>query len=283
MQLACLQLCTGMDPDKNARQLERDIARAVAGGAQFVALPETCNFMARGRDGLHERLCAEDDDPVVQTLGAVARNHGIYILAGSVVVESGDGRAANRSLMIGPEGKILARYDKIHLFDVTLETGETHRESANYRAGDHRETVLLPWGRLGLSICYDVRFGYLYRALAHDGADMISVPSAFTRPTGEAHWHVLLRARAIETGCFVFAPAQFGLHENGRETYGHSLIINPWGKVLAEARNQPNIDEAEIVSAEIDITLVEKVRQSIPALQHDRLDSVIDQLDRSKT
>lgn len=270
MKLACLQICTGMDPERNARQMQRDIERAVSGGAELIALPESCNFMARGRAGLMERLCEEADDPMVRLLREAAARHSVYILAGSVLIASDDGRAANRSLVMSPTGDIVARYDKIHLFDVTLENGESHHESAHYRAGNTRKTVDLPAGRLGLSICYDVRFAYLYRALAHDGAQFISVPSAFTKPTGAAHWHVLLRARAIETGCFIFAPAQFGTHENGRQTYGHSLIINPWGEIIAETQNHPNIDEAEIIYGQLDVGAVDRARRQIPALQHDR-------------
>ena len=190
---------------------------------------------------------------------------GIYIHIGSLAIKLSADRAVNRSFLIDPKGEIAARYDKIHMFDVDLADGESYRESRNYRPGESAVLADLPWGRLGLTICYDLRFPALYRALAEAGATMLAIPSAFTKQTGEAHWHVLMRARAIENGCFVFAAAQGGKHENGRETYGHSLIVDPWGRIIAEGGTEPGV-----VMAEIDPAEVTNARARIPSLQHGR-------------
>lgn len=274
-KLACVQSCTGTDPLSNLAIMSTAVREAAERGAVFVALPETCNFMAKNRDHLYATLQSEAADPFVAGMQSLARSLGIYLLLGSVVVKASiddpdEMRAANRSILIAPDGTIAARYDKIHLFDVTLASGEVHRESQNYRPGAAAVITDTLYGRLGLSICYDMRFAYLYRLLASHGADFISVPSAFTRPTGQAHWHVLLRARAIETGCFIIAPAQNGLHENGRATYGHSLIISPWGDILAEASQNTDIGGVEIVMADIDRCRVDQARQQIPSLHHGR-------------
>ncbi len=279
--LTCIETCTRRDPSENVDILSRAIQQAADNGAEFIASPETCNFMEKGREAMLSRLCQEADDPVVQALQAAAKTHGVYVLAGSVAVVSADGRAANRSIVFAPDGNIIARYDKIHLFDVTLANGEHHAESNNYQAGEQAVTADLPWGKLGMSICYDLRFASLYRSLALAGACFISVPSAFTRPTGKAHWRVLLRARAIETGCYIFAPAQSGSHENGRETYGHTMIVSPWGEVLAQStqdsfavggedKDDFEVDGYRLVSAELDVKKVVAARQQIPSLRHGR-------------
>jgi predicted amidohydrolase len=199
-------------------------------------------------------------------LAALAGELNIWLLIGSALVLRADGQAANRSLMISPDGQIVAAYDKIHMFDVDLPTGERHRESSAYTPGEAAVIANLPWQKLGLSICYDMRFSYLYRALAQAGAGMISVPAAFTRPTGAAHWEVLLRARAIETGSFILAPAQGGTHQDGRATWGHSLIVGPWGEVIAQLDH----DEPGVLSAVLDLEEITKARSAIPALVHDR-------------
>lgn len=267
MKIACIQMTSGGDPAANVAVIADKMAAACAQGAALVALPETCLFMARGRKAMRALLQPEDSTQGLDALGALAAQHGVNLLIGSAVVAHASGQAVNRSLLIGPDGKVCARYDKIHLFDVTLATGETHAESQSYAAGDRAIVVPLPnaEAKLGMSVCYDLRFPALYRALALGGADILSVPSAFTRVTGEAHWHVLLRARAIETGCFVIAPAQNGQHENGRETYGHSLIVNPWGRVVAEAG-----PDDDFCLADIDLSEVAAARAQIPALQHAR-------------
>ena len=212
----------------------------------------------------------EEGNPALETFQALAKELGIWLHLGSLAVLVDTGKIANRSFLISPEGRITARYDKIHMFDVNLPGGESYRESRNYEAGQDAVVANLPWGGLGLSICYDLRFPYLYRALAHAGAKFLAIPAAFTRVTGEAHWSALLRARAIETQCFVFAAAQGGRHEHGRETYGHSLIVSPWGKVLAEGGTDPGH-----VIADIDTKEIETVRARIPSLDPDREFSVV--------
>ena len=202
---------------------------------------------------------------------AAARKHGIWLHIGSMAVKVGERRLANRSYLIAPDGEISARYDKIHMFDVDLGNGEVYSESVNYQAGSSAIVADLPWGKLGLTICYDLRFPALHRALAKAGATFLAGPAAFTRVTGEAHWHTLLRARAIETGAFVLAAAQGGRHENGRETFGHSLIISPWGEVLAESGIEPGV-----IVAEIDPHRVDAVRSKIPSLTHDRAFDIVE-------
>jgi predicted amidohydrolase len=214
-----------------------------------------------------EKARSEADHPMLAAFRELARETGAWLLLGSAVVRRGDGddRLANRSFLVAPNGEITARYDKIHMFDVELAGGESYRESNAFRPGDKAVLAELPWGVLGMTVCYDLRFPQLYRALAQAGADFLSIPSAFTVPTGRAHWHVLMRARAIETGCFVFAPAQWGEHAEGRKTYGHSLIVAPWGEILAEAP-----DGVGFVTAEIDRAKVADARRSVPSLSHDR-------------
>jgi predicted amidohydrolase len=214
---------------------------------------------------LFERTRPEAEDTALAAFRALAAELDIALLIGSLAVKVAPDRLANRSFLIGPDGAVQARYDKIHMFDVDLPGGETYRESRNYRPGAQAVLTDLPWGRLGMTVCYDLRFPHLYRALAKAGADFLSVPSAFTRQTGEAHWHVLLRARAIETGCFVFAPAQCGRHANGRETYGYSLVVSPWGEVLADGGAEPGVTLARIEPG-----AVAEARARIPAWAGDQ-------------
>jgi len=264
MKIACVQMTSACDPAANLPVIAARIKTAAAQGARLVALPETCSFMEKNRKAMQARLERQTDSAVLAALQTMAQDNDIFLLVGSLILadEKSD-KAVNRSLLIAPDGTVQAQYDKIHMFDVALENGESHRESAAYQAGDKLVVTQADGVSLGLSICYDVRFPALYRRLAEAGAQVIFVPSAFTKQTGVAHWHILLRARAIETGCFIVAPAQIGLHENGRETYGHSLIIDPWGEILAEAS-----DDDEVIIAAMDVALVDKARRQIPALHH---------------
>jgi predicted amidohydrolase len=268
---AMVQMRTGLLPEPNLEQATHLIREAAVAGADYVLTPEVSNMMQINRQALFEHLAGEEDDRSLKAYRALAAELGIHLHVGSLAVLASAERAANRSFLIGPDGGIIASYDKIHMFDIDLGNGESYRESANYQPGETAVISDLPWGRIGLTICYDVRFPALYRALAESGASFLTVPSAFTKKTGEAHWHTLLRARAIENGCFVFAAAQGGMHENKRETYGHSLIIDPWGVVLAEAGTEPGI-----IMAQIDPTKVETARKTVPSLQHGRRFSVAD-------
>jgi predicted amidohydrolase len=270
MKIAVIEMTTARDPAVNLPILQARIRKAAAAGARLIGLPETCTFMEKGAAAMRARLVGEADSHELHRLRDLAKELSIYLLIGSMVLadEPGntvDQKAVNRSLLISPGGDIIGRYDKIHMFDVTLENGETHRESQNYQAGSTAVLAPLDDLQLGMSICYDVRFPTLYRRLAQAGADIICVPSAFTQTTGAAHWHVLLRARAIETGCYVMAPAQVGKHENGRQTYGHSLIVNPWGKIIAQAEAGDMF-----VVADVDKGAIEAARRQIPSLGHGR-------------
>jgi predicted amidohydrolase len=269
LKAGVVQTRTGLDRNANAQALAEAAARLAAKGAEIVFLPEMCGLLDRNSARLAASVSGEGSDPAVAALRAVARECGVAIAIGSLALRDDDGaaagRLANRSILLGEDGAILARYDKIHLFDVDLPDGSRYRESASFAPGDRAAIAELPWGRLGLSICYDVRFPALYHALAQAGAAVIAVPAAFTVPTGRAHWHILLRARAIETGCFLVAAAQTGRHEDGRETYGHSLVVDPWGEVLLDMGEAPG--EALIT---LDLSRVEEVRQRIPALRHAR-------------
>lgn len=260
-----MQLTAGSEPRANFAAAAEWISAARARGADLILTPETTNMMEPRRRLMMEKARAEEDDPVIADFAALARDLGCWLLLGSAVVRVAEDKAANRSLLFAPDGRCAARYDKIHMFDVELPDGQSYHESKAFRPGGAAVVADLPWGRLGLTVCYDLRFPQLYRSLAKAGADFLTVPSAFTRFTGAAHWHVLLRARAIETGCFVFAPAQCGDHEGGRETYGHSLIVAPWGEVLADGGEAPGV-----TLAEIDTALVAKARGMVPALTHDR-------------
>jgi len=262
---AMVQMRTGLTPEPSLEQATKLIRQAAANGADYVLTPEVSNLMQLNRKALFEHLATEENDRSLKAYRALAAELNIHLHIGSLALRFSPEKAVNRSFLIGPDGRLLASYDKIHMFDIELPDGESYRESANYQPGETAVISDLPWGRIGLTICYDVRFPALYRALAEGGASFLAVPSAFTRKTGEAHWHVLLRARAIETGCFVFAAAQAGLHENKRETYGHSLIINPWGEILAEGDVEPGV-----IMARIDPAKVEAARRAIPSLQHGR-------------
>ncbi|HXU55714.1 MAG TPA: carbon-nitrogen hydrolase family protein [Casimicrobiaceae bacterium] len=268
---AMVQMRTGLLPEPSLEQAASLIREAARQGADYVQTPEVSNMMQQSRKALFEHLATEEDDRSLKAYRALAVELKIHLHIGSLALRASPEKAVNRSFLIGPDGALMASYDKIHMFDIDLPGGESYRESANYQPGETAVTADLPWGRLGLTICYDVRFPALYRALAESGAAFFSVPSAFTRKTGEAHWHTLLRARAIENGCFVFAAAQTGLHENKRETYGHSLIVDPWGTVLAEAGVEPGV-----IIAKIDPARVATARKTVPSLQHGRRFSVAD-------
>ena len=262
---ACVQLRSSDDVAGNVRSASAAIREAKAKGADFIATPENTTLMAADGGAKLERCFAEDADPALPAFRALAAELGVWLLIGSLAIKLSQTKTANRSFLIDPKGAVAARYDKIHLFDADLPSGERYRESASVAVGGEAVTAALPWGRLGLTVCYDLRFPQLYRALAQAGAFLFTVPSAFTVPTGDAHWHVLLRARAIENGAFVIAPAQGGSHANGRKTYGHSLIVGPWGEVLAEAGTEPCVIVAAIDSAES-----AAARARIPSLAHDR-------------
>jgi deaminated glutathione amidase len=262
---AMIQMRSGLNPAANIDDAVRLIGEAKSGGADYALTPEMTNILAAKREQLFAVVVEEEKDASLATMRELARKLGIYVHIGSLAIRISNDRAANRSFLIDPKGDIAARYDKIHMFDVDLADGESYRESRNYRPGELAVLADLPWGRLGLTVCYDLRFPALFRALAEAGATMLAIPSAFTKQTGEAHWHVLMRSRAIENGSFVFAAAQGGKHENGRETYGHSLVVDPWGRIIAEGSTEPGI-----VMAEIDLAEVAKARSRIPSLQHGR-------------
>jgi predicted amidohydrolase len=265
-RVALVQMCTGRDVDRNLADAATLIREAAAKGAQYVQTPEITTLMELERQRLFAAVRPEQGNPAVACFSALAAELGLWLHIGSMAVLAGGGKVANRSLLFDPDGEIAARFDKIHMFDVELPGGESYRESRNYQPGGAGVLARLPWGTLGLTVCYDLRFPQLYRALAKAGAEYLAIPSAFTRQTGEAHWHVLVRARAIENGCFVFAAAQAGRHESGRETYGYSLIVSPWGEILAEADGV----RPSVILADVDPGEVLKARARIPSLQHDR-------------
>ncbi|MGW9231462.1 carbon-nitrogen hydrolase family protein [Pseudorhizobium sp. NPDC055634] len=263
---AAIQMCSGVDPEKNAADMERLVREAASQGAVYVQTPEMTGAVQRDRPGLMAVLRDEANDVIVATARDLARDLGIHVHVGSTAIALPDGKIANRGFLFAPGGERICTYDKIHMFDVDLDNGESWRESAVYRPGGEARVAELPFAKLGFAICYDVRFPSLFRTEAVAGAEVLTVPAAFTRQTGEAHWEVLLRARAIENGAFVIAAAQAGVHEDGRETFGHSMIIDPWGKVLASAGGS---GEA-IVIAEIDVDQVKAARGKIPNLKNAR-------------
>jgi len=267
MRIALYQAQTGIDPAANADALARQVAAAAAGGAAMLFTPEMSGLLDRNRERAAAHLHEESDDPVLAAVRAAAAAAGIWVHLGSLALKGAPGgKLVNRGFVIDRDGEIRARYDKIHLFDVDLPTGESWRESANYRGGEHAVLVDTPLGPLGLTICYDLRFAGLYGALSDEGATAFSVPAAFTVPTGEAHWHVLLRARAIEAAAFVIAAAQVGRHADGRSTYGHSLVVDPWGRVLLDMGGEaPGLGFAEL-----DLAAVAEVRSRLPAIHHRR-------------
>lgn len=262
---ACVQMRTGLDVAANIAAASALIREAKSQGADFIATPEMTSLFEAETDALFAKTKPEADDPALAAFRALGRELGVWLLIGSLPIRVAERQCANRSFLIEPSGTVVATYDKIHMFDVDLPGGEVYRESRNYRAGEKAVLADLPWGKLGLTVCYDLRFPQLYRALAKAGASFITIPAAFTHTTGQAHWHVLQRARAIETGCFIIAPAQAGTHENRRRTYGHSLIVDPWGAVIAEAGEEPGV-----ILADIDPAKVAEARGRVPALTHDR-------------
>jgi predicted amidohydrolase len=266
LKAALVQLRTPAEQAAALAQAEPLVRQAARDGAQLIVTPEGTNILQRERAKLFDAVKPLEEDECVQGLRALARELGVWLLIGSALVRREDGQLANRSALIDAAGQVKATYDKIHMFDVDLPTGERHRESSLYTPGEQAAVAETPWGKLGLSVCYDIRFPHLYRSLAKAGAQMISVPAAFTRPTGEAHWEILLRARAIETGAYVLAAAQGGFHQDGRGTWGRSTIVGPWGDILAKADH----DEPGVISAELDLEAVTKARAAIPALANDR-------------
>ena len=264
-KIGLVQMRSGLDPQANLAAALAFVEEAAGAGADYVLTPEMTNIMEVKRERLFATIANEELDPTLAALREAARRLAIYVHIGSLAVKASPDKAANRSFLIDRRGDVVARYDKIHMFDVDLANGESYRESRNYRPGDLAVVTDLPWGRLGVTICYDLRFPALYRALAEAGASFFSIPSAFTRQTGEAHWHVLMRARAIENGSFVFAAAQGGKHENGRETFGHSLVVDPWGRILAEGGTEPGV-----ILADIDPAQISAARSRIPSLHHGR-------------
>jgi predicted amidohydrolase len=270
-KIGLVQMRSGLLPAANLAAARGLIEQAVEAGAQYVLTPEMTNIMEVKRERLFAAITDEENDPTLAALRETARKHAIYLHIGSLAIKVSPDKAANRSFLIDRRGEIIARYDKIHMFDVDLANGESYRESNNFRPGELAMLADLPWGRLGLTVCYDLRFPSLYRALAEAGATFLSIPAAFTKQTGEAHWHVLMRARAIENGCFVFAAAQGGRHENGRATFGHSLVVDPCGQILTEAGSDPGI-----IVADVDPAVVATARARIPSLLHGRRFEVIE-------
>jgi predicted amidohydrolase len=262
---ACVQMRSGLEIASNVNQATALIREAKSLGADFVATPEVTSLFEAESDRLFSKVLIQDDDAALKAFQALAAELNIWLLIGSMPIRVAERQCANRSFLIASDGHIAASYDKIHMFDVDLPNGEVYRESRNFRRGERAVVSTMPWGKLGLSVCYDLRFPQLYRALAKAGASFLTIPAAFTHTTGMAHWHVLQRARAIESGCYVIAPAQGGKHENGRQTFGHSLIVDPWGTIVAEAGDDPCV-----IVADIDPAKVTDARTRVPALTHDR-------------
>ncbi|MBE1284529.1 MAG: carbon-nitrogen hydrolase family protein [Rhodobacteraceae bacterium] len=271
MRTALLQLNSSDDPAENLDTVRSMLAEAVAGGAGFVLTPEVTNCLSTSRTHQNNVLHHEEDDPTLAALQSEAKRLEIWLLIGSLGVKThdADGRFANRQFLISPRGEVTARYDKIHMFDVEVSAEETYRESDGYRPGTRAVVTDTPFGRIGMTICYDVRFSKLHRALAQGGAQILTAPAAFSYVTGAAHWHSLLRARAIETGCYVLAPAQTGKHKSSRgqsrQTYGHSLVVAPWGEILADGGDEPGI-----TFVDLDMEKVAQARKRVPSLTHDR-------------
>lgn len=265
VKIAAIQMCTGLSLEDNLADSAARIKAAALAGAKYVQTPEMTPFFAKNINNLMDNIAPWDKNPVVQFYASLAKDLGITLHIGSLAIQTAPKRAANRSVVFEADGAVLTTYDKIHMFDVDIAGDRPYRESNTFDGGDRAALINLPFGRLGLSICYDIRFSVLYDHLARAGVQIIAVPAAFTAKTGQAHWEVLLRSRAIETGCFVIASAQSGIHENGRHTHGHSMIIDPWGKILAEAD-----DGQDFIIADIDIAMVDTVRQSLPNLSNQK-------------
>ena len=271
VKVACLQVTAEREFEPNIRKLCRMIRTVAEEGAQFVLTPENATMIEPVPAAALRKAKTEEDHPALPALTEAARNAGVWLLIGSLSIKLPGGKLANRSFLVDDSGAVVARYDKLHCFDVNLREDEWYRESDTVQAGTEAVLAPSPWGRIGMTVCYDLRFPGLYRALAQAGADILTVPSAFTRTTGQAHWHTLLRARAIETGCFVLAPAQWGDHAESRKTYGHSLIVDPWGETVADGGEGENL-----VFGTLDLTLVEKTRRRIPSLHQERAFGVTD-------
>lgn len=266
MRAAVLQMRTGVDPDANLATIADAMRRARADGADMLFTPEMSGYLDRDRERARSTIVVEAEDRVLAGVRALSAELGLWVSIGSLAVaDEAAGKWRNRGFVIDGAGTIVARYDKLHMFDVDLPSGESWRESSAYAAGDGAVVVGTPWAAIGLSICYDIRFADLYRALTDAGAEILTIPAAFTVPTGQAHWHVLLRARAIEAGAFVIAPAQCGTHEDGRSTYGHSLVVDPWGDVLLDMGAEPGL-----ALVDLDLSRIGTVRRRIPALDHRR-------------
>jgi predicted amidohydrolase len=261
-----IQVNAGNELAPNVAYIEHQARAAHAAGAGFIMTPENSTLVGANRADTLAKAVSEADHPGLASARGLAQELGVWFLVGTVHVRIADDRCANRSYLVNPSGAVVASYDKIHMFDAQLASGEVYRESSTFQPGTRAVLAETPWGGLGMTICYDMRFPGLYRKLAQAGAKMFTVPSSFTVPTGRAHWHVLLRARAIESGCFVFAPAQVGSHAGGRSTYGHSLVVSPWGEVLADASGS----EPGMITAEIDLAKVDEARGAVPSLRHDR-------------
>ncbi|TWG90276.1 putative amidohydrolase [Mesorhizobium sp. J18] len=266
LRIAAIQMRSGTDPERNAEIFEQFVREAAGKGAVYVQSPEMTGILVRSREELLAKIKGEKDDPIALKAAALAAELSIFVHVGSTAVALNDGKVANRAFLFAPDGSLVTTYDKIHMFDVDLDKGESWRESATYQPGSRAVVAEMPFGRMGLAICYDLRFPQLFRAQALAGARMLTVPAAFTRQTGEAHWHVLLRARAIENGAWVVAAAQGGKHEDGRETFGHSMVVDPWGRIVAEADH----DEPGVIVADIDIAASEEARRKIPNLRNSR-------------
>jgi predicted amidohydrolase len=262
---ACLQLNSGSDLMANLATVRQMVAEAAGGGAQLVLMPEYCLMMDGSGRVMRDGALDADGGATLVDLQNLARINNIWLLAGSLTLKTGGERIVNRSYLIAADGRVVATYDKIHMFDVTLPDGKVIRESSSYRPGEQAVVAATPWGKLGMTVCYDVRFPHLYRALAQQGAQFISVPASFQRQTGKMHWHTLLKARAIENAAYVLAPAMCGEHPGNRQTYGHALIVDPWGEVLADGGEEPGI-----IYADIDPARVVKIRSMMPSLEHDR-------------
>jgi deaminated glutathione amidase len=267
MRIALAQMTSGIDPAENARALESAISKAASGGATMLFTPEMSGLLDRNRERAAANIADEDSDAVLERVRAAAAQAGLWVALGSLALkgEGASNRYVNRSLLIDPNGRVVARYDKIHLFDVDLATGESWRESSAFAPGDHAVVAMTPVGLLGLSVCYDLRFPTLYAELSNAGATLLSIPAAFTVPTGQAHWHVLTRARAIENAAWVIAAAQTGAHADGRKTYGHSLVVDPWGQIVLDMGEEPGLGFAEIKAGQM-----EEVRKRIPVVDHRR-------------
>ena len=263
--VACVQNTAQPEVVDSMVAVSAMVRRARDAGADFITTPEVVAMMEPRRQRVLEKAQPEETNEALAAFRELARETGAWLLVGSLTVKVEPEKVANRSFLLDPAGEIVAKYDKLHMFDVDLVGGESYRKSRTYRAGDRAVIAPLPWGVLGMTVCYDLRFPYLYRDLAKAGAQFLTIPSAFTRATGKAHWHVLMRARAIETGCYVFAPAQCGEHAGGRKSYGHSVIVDPWGEILADGGEEPGI-----IVAEVDLARVAECRGMIPSLGHDR-------------